>query len=576
MDKRLIVFFLISAGIMIGWNLLFGGAKPPVPTPPKPPEQAAPVGPGFWPALNDAAMALFRDSRPRAAAREDIVLASKHLRATFTNVGAGIRTLELIGFAGKDVPLLVTPAGAGPNFAMADVAGQSGLSSEPWEIVEQTPTVLAFEFVTRDGLKIRKRFALDPELHIINLELHLSNQSARVIAATIDWHVIRRLPNDGPYRADQYLLGLHADVRESITSIPFGQVKKGPVAWSEASRDWYGMRNRFFAVALLPRDSERLESGCRFQMIPGLETPEDPGMSLTLPVSVTVEKERTYRYAIYAGPLQEEALLETGGRKLVPLGQIGGGCFLFSWIVPSIAKLLLWVMAMMYKLVGNYGIAIILTTLVVRLCLFPLSRKSQISMAKYGEMQKALKPKMEAIQKKYADEPEKQRAAQMELFREHGMSLFPVAGCLPILLQLPVFIGMYSVFDQSLALRAQPFFGWIGDLSQSDHLFRISGPFNILWLIPFDGYFNLLPVLMTITWFLQSYFQPKSPDPQMAQQQKMMMWMPIFFGLMCYTLASGLSLYFFVNSLFGMAEQKLIKKLWLPPADAAAAGTAKA
>jgi len=121
---------------------------------------------------------------------------------------------------------------------------------------------------------------------------------------------------------------------------------------------------------------------------------------------------------------------------------------------------------------------------------------------------------------------------------------------------------MYSVFEMAIGLRHAPFIGWIHDLSQPDMLIGPWKAVEIPLLITTLSIsaLNVLPILMTITWFLQAYFTPRSPDPQMAQQQKMMMWMPIIFGLTCYGLASGLSLYFLANSLLSMGEQKIIKK----------------
>ena len=148
----------------------------------------------------------------------------------------------------------------------------------------------------------------------------------------------------------------------------------------------------------------------------------------------------------------------------------------------------------------------------------------------------------------------------MKLFKEHGVN--PLSGCFPILLQLPIFIGLYSVLDISLEFRQAPFIGWITDLSQPDRLIAFKQPLNLFITSISD--FNLLPIVMTITWFLQSYYAPRPQDPKMAAQQKMMMFMPVVFGLLCYSLASGLSLYLFINSLLAMIEQKIIKKYFLP------------
>jgi YidC/Oxa1 family membrane protein insertase len=192
-----------------------------------------------------------------------------------------------------------------------------------------------------------------------------------------------------------------------------------------------------------------------------------------------------------------------------------------------------------------------------------LSLKSQ----KNAQQMQALSPKIQALKERYKDDQQKYGVEQMRLFKENGVN--PVAGCLPLFIQMPIFIGMYSVFEMSIDLRHSPFLFWIKDLSEPDRLFGPWTPIVIPMIITdirIDA-FNLLPILMTITWFLQAYFTPRSPDPQMAQQQKMMMWMPIVFGMTCYGLASGLSLYFLSNSLLSMAEQKIIKKyiLKIPP-----------
>jgi len=579
--KRLILFFVISAAIMLLWSLIWKGATPPKPpvtnnagttNPPPPPAAIT----GYVDRILDFLKTGMHERLPeKAAVRDDIVLATKHLRATFTNVGAGLRKLELLDYPkpGDIVVLLESLPGMGPSFALEDLNKIDAIGTDPWA-VQSTADSITFEITLKSGLKIRKHFTMVADKHLLNVDVGLVNDTGRRIDAKFDWHVARRIPNDSPYRADGYLMGFRALYHGAPSFTPYSSVTKEPVGGAEPERDWYGVRNRYFAVAVMPRDSLRFESGWRVQKIPTADPVLDPSLELVLPVSVAVEREQLFKFGIYGGPL-EEPVLRSVDERLVGLSSMSGGCFLFSWIVPWITKLLIWLMVTIGGVVKNFGVAIILTTLAVRLALFPLSRKSQISMAKYAEMQKALKPKMDILQKKYADAPDKMRQAQMELFKEHGMSLFPVAGCLPILLQLPVFIGMYSVFDQAIALRHQPFFGWITDLSESDHLLRLGGNGPILWLIPYDGWLNLLPIIMTLVWFLQSYVQPKSPDPQMAQQQKIMLFMPVFFGLMCYTLASGLSLYFLVNSLCGLAEQKLIKKLWLPKPDAAGPAPAK-
>jgi YidC/Oxa1 family membrane protein insertase len=229
-------------------------------------------------------------------------------------------------------------------------------------------------------------------------------------------------------------------------------------------------------------------------------------------------------------------------------------------VVGLVAPVILGLLKFFSGLFGNWGVGIILTTILIRLCIFPLSKKSQSSMFKMQQ----LAPKIQAIKDRYPDDQQKQQQEQWRMFRENKVN--PMSGCLPLVLQLPIFIGMFSVFDLSIELREAPFFLWVKDLAQPDRLVRWAPQEISLLLFSFTlESLNLLPILMTIMWFLQAYFAPRSPDPQMRTQQKMMMAMPVVFGLMCYNYASGLSLYFLVNSLLAMGEQKLIKKFFLKP-----------
>ena len=143
------------------------------------------------------------------------------------------------------------------------------------------------------------------------------------------------------------------------------------------------------------------------------------------------------------------------------------------------------------------------------------------------------------------------------MMREHSVN--PFGGCLPLFLQIPVFLGLYNALLYAIELRQQPFLLWINDLSQPDHLFNL--PFSV----PFHGTtaFSLLPIIMIGTWFTQAYLQPRSPDPQMAAQQKMFMIMPLVIGYMMYVTPSGLVLYWLVSTAWGIAEQQYLKKTYL-------------
>ncbi|MFC1805625.1 YidC/Oxa1 family insertase periplasmic-domain containing protein [Planctomycetota bacterium] len=251
-------------------------------------------------------------------------------------------------------------------------------------------------------------------------------------------------------------------------------------------------------------------------------------------ITLTPGQAVAHRYRFFAGPKNPEIIEQQYGYvKVRKPGKLDFLVFIMSAILRGA-----------YYLVGNYGVAILILTLLVRGCMHPLSRISQKSMYK---MQK-LKPKMDEIKEKYKHDKTRQREEVMKFQREHGTGL---GGCLPILLQLPIFIGLFTTLRESMELRHAPFVLWIQDLSQPDCLVQ---DFPVL------GVLNILPLISCAIMFLQQRMMPKSSDPQQAQTQKMMGYMmPVMIGWIFYTFPSGLALYFIASTCFGLAESKLIK-----------------
>jgi len=259
-------------------------------------------------------------------------------------------------------------------------------------------------------------------------------------------------------------------------------------------------------------------------------------------------------YTIFAGP-RKPALLaqpEYGLKEVVYYGW-------FWWA----AIPLLWVLHGVYYVIPNYGVAIILLTVLVRGAMFPLSRKQALGTQKMAEIQ----PELKRIQEKYKNDLEARGKAQQELFRKHNYN--PMGGCLIALLQLPIFVGLYRALMVDVELRQAPLIPglrWASNLAAPDMLFDWSGFMpefitrgtGILGLGP---YFNLLPVF-AIGLFLwqQKKMMPPPADEQAAMQQKMMKWMMIFMGILFFKVASGLCLYFIVSSLWGIGERKFLPK----------------
>jgi YidC/Oxa1 family membrane protein insertase len=236
-----------------------------------------------------------------------------------------------------------------------------------------------------------------------------------------------------------------------------------------------------------------------------------------------------------------------------------------------------------YSIVGNYGIAIIMLTLLVRGAMFPISFKQTRNMARMQVKLKALKndPEFNRINEKYKNDMQKRSQATQELYRKHGINpMDQVSGCLPVFLQLPVFIGLYRALMVDVELRQSPLFGqairWCSNLAAPDMFLNWSSimPEFISRGEGFFGlgpYLNILP-LITVALFLVTQKMAMTPptNEQEAMQQKMMKYMTIFMGLLFYKVASGLCLYFIVSSLWGIAERKMLPRA--QTADAAATG----
>ena len=226
---------------------------------------------------------------------------------------------------------------------------------------------------------------------------------------------------------------------------------------------------------------------------------------------------------LYAGP-KEQARLKDAADNLVLSVDFG--------ILTALSQPLFWVLQWIQKLVGNWGVSIILLTLLIKLAFYRLSATSYRSMAQIRK----LNPKLMALRERYADDRQAMNQKMMELYREEKVN--PLGGCLPILIQIPVFIALYWVLLESVELRQAPFIGWIGDLSSPDPYF-------------------VLPILMGVSMLIQQRLSPAPLDPI---QQKVMMVLPVVFTVFFALFPSGLVLYWLVNNVLSIAQQWYITR----------------
>ena len=292
---------------------------------------------------------------------------------------------------------------------------------------------------------------------------------------------------------------------------------------------WVAVKNRFFVTALVSS----------YGPVAGFTTTvkRDVNAANYKPESVTVrakigdagERERTLTF--FVGPKKQSLLWGLGMKDVMEFG-------MWRWLCYP----LVWVLNLFNGWIPNFGVAIILLTILVRLLFWPLTRKSTEGMKKMQE----LSPLMKEIQKKYKDNPQRLQQETWALYREKKVN--PMSSCLPMLIQIPVFIALFNVLRSAVELRYAPFL-WISDLSEPEALFASWFPF---------GGLNILPILMAVSTALQSYFTPSTGDK--SQQKMMMIMMPAMMLVMFYSFPSALSLYWFLSNLFSIVQMWLIKR----------------
>jgi len=297
------------------------------------------------------------------------------------------------------------------------------------------------------------------------------------------------------------------------------------------------------------------------------------GGSFTLRLhAASTSERRSFRW--YVGP-KDSSIMD----KAIygPLSELPDAAdYSTSWfykifLTPYVAPVILTLLKFFQSIVGNWGVAIILLTVLVRVLVFPITRHSQVKMAEYSTKMQKVKPILEAVNQKYANDKEKKQMETMKIYKQHKLTP-PVGGCLPIFLQMPVFIGLFAALRSSIDLRLKPFTLWIQDLSVPDRFIDLGHPLVDVMLLRSITSLNILPLLMVVLWIIHQRSMPKPTDPQQLQMYKIMAFMPVMFGLLLYNYASGLSLYMITSSALGIFEQKVIRKHW-PVAPPAATGT---
>ncbi|MFC5386870.1 membrane protein insertase YidC [Aquamicrobium segne] len=435
-----------------------------------------------------------------------------------------------LGFVGSEA----TGAVPGPETQWT-VEGNATLTPD-------TPVMLTF---TNDkGLTFKRIYSLD-EHYMFTVSDTVENAGADAVALFSYGRVTRF---DKPSTASIYVLHeglIGVTGEEGLQEHKYSAIEKDKQYTPGKSSDgWLGMTDKYWAVALVPTEKQPFQP--RFAYFED-GRPRYQADFMSDAIVVPAGQSTTVESLIFAGAKEVGTINAYEEERQVRRFDllIDWGWFHF------ITKPMFWLIDTLYKMIGNFGLAILATTVIVKLVFFPLANKSYASMANMKKMQ----PKMTEIREKYADDRMKQQQAMMELYKTEKIN--PIAGCWPMLIQIPVFFALYKVLYITIEMRHAPFFGWIHDLAAPDP----TSLFNLFGLLPYAVpamlVIGIWPLLMGITMFLQMRMNPAPPDPTQAM---IFNWMPVVFTFMMAGFPAGLVIYWAWNNLLSLIQQGVIMK----------------
>lgn len=494
---------------------------------------------------------------PKPIERKKVTVETDHFTATFDNLGAKISSII--------VKALPDSTGAYPEIIADTAKGALGLkidgvdlSNQLFALPENTPEKilvdsdqsLTFTFSDPNGNKVIRIYSFTQKG--VSIQQSVKFEGFRPNDYEIIWDggmkETEEFPKGksfggGAYFFSEVIFNDMVNVeRETVREKEKFNEKDGKILWA-------GMRRKYVAAVIkYPEASEATLTAEHFDT--NKENSKDPG-TYRIKLSDYMNDNETIDFDFMILPLSwsEIKSFDLGFEKIIVSGWTWCGADV--WFV-AICGFLLWLLKFFYSIIPNYGVGIILLTIVVRSITTPLTLKQLRSTRSMSK----LKPQIDEINVKYRSDPQKKQAAIMELYAKNGVN--PMAsctgGCLPMLIQMPVFFGLFMVFGRAIELRGQPFMGWITDLSRSDVIWNgITIPF----VMP-DG-IAILPIIMVFT----TYFQTKQSMASMTDpaQQKMMVWMmPIMMFLFSAVMPSGLVLYWIVSNLWGIGQYALVNR----------------
>ncbi|MEN7972838.1 MAG: membrane protein insertase YidC [Verrucomicrobiota bacterium] len=566
----ILLVLMIPLWIFIDKNFI--APKFPTKTPPAAIEQPAEEVPASAPAAKTPALSRPTSSTEPAAPQatetsvDEVVatLENEKVKLELTSLGGGIKSATLLNFPElneKDSPPVTIDFSDATALAYEGLAGIAASESLDMQTLEDGKSI-AFSKTLEDGLVFQRTITLEND-YLLTINDRFTNPGSSVIKLD-DFRILTgRMKNPADTKAMKGISILGVDSYTPAGGINYwgrklhklyGKAKPLSIDMTPADMngvevDWVSAKNKFFSQILRPNEPIATMAVLSTRETEGKGViPKNVAAALTFkPEVIEAGSSHDIGYSYYIGPKKYSTLQESGYHmeKVMEFETIGTFAWM-NWLMEPARKSLLWTMNKFHAIIPNYGIAIILLTLLVRILFWPLTHKSTESMKRMQEIQ----PELKALQAKYGkSNPQKLQQETMKLYKEKKVN--PMGGCLPMFVQIPVFIALFTVLRNAIELRFAGFL-WIADLSVSENL--MAGK------IPFVGSLNILPVVMAVSMIWQQKLSSPgaAATPEQKQQQQMMMFMmPIMMLFFFYKMPSGLVLYWTTSNLLMIAQTGL-------------------
>jgi YidC/Oxa1 family membrane protein insertase len=581
-NRNFIFAIVLSMAVLFAWQFFFVPETPPegqqaaqkaeqgLPTPsadsapPQPGAGTAPQPGASTAPQPGASTAPQPEGSPTGLTRKTALAASPRVeidtpsvRGSISLKGARLDDLTLKDYRVTVDPnspqvILLSPAG-GPHayYAERGFVGAGGndlglpTGDTLWtaegqgRLTPATPVTLAYD--NGKGLKFTRTISVDDK-YMFTIDDTVTNTGTDAVTL-YPYGLVSR--HEFPEVEGFYILheGLIGVVDDGLEEISYSSAIDDPPATFKSKNGWLGITDKYWATVVVPEQNQSFDA--KFAGTQNGDRTRFQTDYLMGPLTVTAGGTEQVSGRVFAGAKEVNVVDGYASTYDIPKFDllIDWGWFYF------LTRPLFYALDYFYKLVGNFGVSILIVTVLIKLVLFPLANKSYVSMSRM----KKLAPEMQKIKERYGEDRMRQQQAMMELYKKEKVN--PASGCLPILVQIPVFFALYKVLFVTIEMRHAPFFGWIKDLSAPDP----TSVFNLFGLIPWDPPTFLMigawPLIMGFTMWFQMKLNPAPPDPM---QQKLFTWMPVIFTYLLASFPAGLVIYWAWNNSLSILQQSFI------------------